>query len=87
VDRSFVRDITTDANDAAITLAVISMAHSLGLKVVAEGVEDAAQLEFLARHGCDQVQGYFLARPVDARGAERFLREGLGGTKGDPGEG
>ena len=87
VDRSFVRDITTDANDAAITLAVISMAHSLGLKVVAEGVEDAAQLEFLARHGCDQVQGYFLARPVDARGAERFLREGLGGSKGEPSEG
>ena len=74
VDRSFVRDITCDANDAAITLAIISMAHSLGLKVVAEGVESADQLAFLARHGCDQVQGYHLARPVDADACAALLR-------------
>jgi diguanylate cyclase (GGDEF)-like protein/PAS domain S-box-containing protein len=73
VDRSFVRDITSDANDAAITLAVISMAHSLGLKVVAEGVENAAQLAFLAQHGCDQVQGFFLARPMDADACGELL--------------
>src|SRR5690606_5507412 len=76
VDRSFVRDIISDASDAAITLAVISMAHSLGLEVVAEGVENAAQLEFLARHGCDQVQGYYLARPADAEVCTQLLREG-----------
>jgi EAL domain-containing protein (putative c-di-GMP-specific phosphodiesterase class I) len=78
VDRSFVRDITSDANDAAITLAVISMAHSLGLKVIAEGVETAAQLAFLAQHGCDQVQGYLLARPMNAEACARVLREGTG---------
>ncbi|MGH8662977.1 MAG: PAS domain S-box protein [Burkholderiales bacterium] len=81
IDRSFVRDIPTDANDAAITLAVISMAHSLGLKVIAEGVENSAQLAFLAQHGCDQVQGYFLARPMDAEACERVLR-GRDGGKG-----
>jgi diguanylate cyclase (GGDEF)-like protein/PAS domain S-box-containing protein len=74
VDRSFVRDIPADANDAAITLAVISMAHSLGLKVIAEGVENPAQLAFLAQHGCDQVQGYYLARPVAAEACAGLLQ-------------
>jgi diguanylate cyclase (GGDEF)-like protein len=64
IDRSFVRDITTDPDDATITQAVISMAHSLELKVVAEGVETEAQLEFLERYGCDEVQGYLYSKPV-----------------------
>jgi EAL domain-containing protein (putative c-di-GMP-specific phosphodiesterase class I) len=75
VDRSFVRDITTDADDAAITLAIISMAHSLGLKVIAEGVETEAQLAFLAKHRCDEMQGYYFSRPVHADDCSRMLRE------------
>jgi diguanylate cyclase (GGDEF)-like protein/PAS domain S-box-containing protein len=75
IDRSFVKDITTDADDATITLAVISMAHSLGLQVIAEGVETEAQLAFLARHGCDQIQGYYFARPLAAEECGVWLRE------------
>jgi predicted signal transduction protein with EAL and GGDEF domain len=83
IDRSFVRDITANANDAAITLAIISMAHSLGLKVVAEGVEEAAQLAFLAQHGCDQVQGFLLARPLDALACARIQQSGHLGAASD----
>jgi EAL domain-containing protein (putative c-di-GMP-specific phosphodiesterase class I) len=66
VDRSFVRDITSDADDAAIVLAIIALAHGLGMQVVAEGVETEAQLEFLRLHGCDKLQGFLLARPQGA---------------------
>ena len=66
IDRSFVRDVATGSNDAAIARAIISMAHRLGLKVVAEGVENAEQLEFLRANDCDEVQGYFIARPAGA---------------------
>jgi diguanylate cyclase (GGDEF)-like protein/PAS domain S-box-containing protein len=67
IDRSFVRDITTEADDANITRAIISMAHSLQLKVIAEGVETEAQATFLADHGCDEIQGYFLTPPLPAQ--------------------
>src|SRR5881394_4674771 len=62
IDRAFIRDVTTDADDASIALAIINLAHSLKLKVVAEGVETAAQLEFLRARGCDEVQGFYFAR-------------------------
>jgi EAL domain-containing protein (putative c-di-GMP-specific phosphodiesterase class I) len=75
IDREFIGDLTRDADDEAITSAVIAMGHSLGLHVVAEGVETDDQLDFLRRHGCDEIQGYWLARPLDAEACERFLRE------------
>jgi diguanylate cyclase (GGDEF)-like protein len=64
VDRSFIRDIPADAGDMKITRAIVAMAHGLRLKVVAEGVETAEQLEFLRGLSCDAVQGYFLHRPL-----------------------
>ncbi|MBW7852522.1 MAG: EAL domain-containing protein [Rhodospirillales bacterium] len=75
IDRSFVMDITTDFNDAAIVNAIIAMAHALRLKVVAEGVELMAHLEFLRDLGCDQMQGYLFSRPVAAAELTRMLGE------------
>ena len=76
IDQSFVRDLTTDPDDAAITSAIISMARSLNLKVIAEGVETVEQLRFLAAHQCDEIQGYYFSRPLPAPEAARLLREG-----------
>lgn len=64
IDRSFIRDIPDDEDDMEITSAVIAMAHNLKLKVVAEGIETAAQLAFLRRHRCDVGQGYLFDRPI-----------------------
>jgi diguanylate cyclase (GGDEF)-like protein len=66
IDQSFIRDITTDPDDAAIITAIIRMAHSLRLNVIAEGVETEAQLDFLRKRNCNQVQGHFFSRPVPA---------------------
>jgi diguanylate cyclase (GGDEF)-like protein/PAS domain S-box-containing protein len=66
IDIAFVRNIVTNPNDAAIAVAIISMAHSLKLRVVAEGVETRPQLEYLRRHRCDEVQGFYFSRPLNA---------------------
>jgi diguanylate cyclase (GGDEF)-like protein/PAS domain S-box-containing protein len=74
IDRSFVRDITTDADDAAIAKAVIALAHSMKLRVIAEGVESREQFDFLREQQCDQMQGYYLSRPLPGRQLESLLR-------------
>ncbi|WP_172844405.1 putative bifunctional diguanylate cyclase/phosphodiesterase [Tumebacillus algifaecis] len=74
IDQSFVRDITTDADDAAIATSVIALAHSLNRQVVAEGVETEAHLRYLAAHGCVEMQGYHFSGPLPAQEIEaRFL--------------
>lgn len=64
IDGAFIRDLTSSAEDASITLAIIGMAHRLNLQVIAECVETAEQLQFLRENGCDQAQGYYIARPM-----------------------
>ncbi|WP_445157866.1 EAL domain-containing protein [Halomonas sp. E14] len=64
IDRSFIREVTTNPHDSAIVQGIISMAHHLGLEVVAEGIEEAEQRDFLAAHGCDVLQGFFFAKPM-----------------------
>jgi EAL domain-containing protein (putative c-di-GMP-specific phosphodiesterase class I) len=66
VDQSFVRDLTTDQDDAALVMAIITLAHNLRLRVIAEGVETEEQLRFLQLLRCDEIQGYFFSKPVPA---------------------
>jgi diguanylate cyclase (GGDEF)-like protein len=73
LDQSFVSEVATDAGDAAIVTAVIAMAHSLELKVVAEGVETAEQLAFLRQRGCDTIQGFYFSAPMSADELEPYL--------------
>jgi diguanylate cyclase (GGDEF)-like protein len=77
IDRSFVRDITTNPDDLAIAKIIIDMARTLRMQVTAEGVEDQAQLELLAGHGCTEMQGFLFSRPLPAEKAELLLRHGL----------
>jgi len=80
IDQSFVRGVTTSSEDAAITSATIAMARQLGLRVVAEGVEEPGQMEFLGRHGCDEYQGFLFSPAVPPGTLAEMLRRGLGRT-------
>ena len=73
IDQSFVRDITTDPDTAAIVTAIIAMGHSLRLKVIAEGVEFTEQATFLRRYGCDQMQGFLIKAPVPPEELEAIV--------------
>ncbi len=74
IDKEFVGDLTNDPDDEAITATVITMAHSLGLNVVAEGVETEEQLMYLREQGCDEIQGFWLSRPLDVHHCLAFIR-------------
>jgi len=74
IDKAFVKDLARDVEDAAIVTSIIDMGHSLGMKVVAEGVETDAQRQFLIRHGCDEIQGFWLARPMPTEQALAFIQ-------------
>ncbi len=74
IDRSFIRNITEDSKTEAITIAIIQMAHSLNLRVVAEGVETQAELDFLRKHKCDEIQGYLFSPPLPASKFEKLLK-------------
>jgi EAL domain-containing protein (putative c-di-GMP-specific phosphodiesterase class I) len=75
IDRSFIRDLISNPDDASIVNAIISLAHGLRLKVVAEGVESPAQLELLKRMGCDQYQGFLRSPAVPADQVKPLLAE------------
>ena len=81
IDRSFIRDLPRDANDVAITQAIIAISSKLGLAVIAEGVETREQFEFLRNNGCNQIQGFYFSRP---RPPQEIIDEFRGGTPGNP---
>lgn len=76
IDRCFIQDITTDRHDATISLAIIDLAHSLSLQVIAEGVETTEQIQFLRENSCDLVQGYYFSPPLPAAEFEKMLIDG-----------
>jgi diguanylate cyclase (GGDEF)-like protein/PAS domain S-box-containing protein len=83
IDRSFINEMTTDANDAAIVMAIITLAHSLKLKVIAEGVETEEHARFLRLLRCDEMQGYLFSKPLPAADFERLLTKERTGTAQD----
>jgi diguanylate cyclase (GGDEF)-like protein/PAS domain S-box-containing protein len=77
IDRSFIKDLPTDEDAANLTAGIIALAHRLRMKVVAEGVETLEQLGYLRAHGCDEIQGYYLSKPITADEMSRFLKRDL----------
>ena len=75
IDQSFIRDLIQDKDDAMIVNTVISLAHNLGLLVIAEGVEDYEQVTYLREHGCDVIQGYYYSRPLPAAEFGEWLKD------------
>ncbi len=75
IDRSFIADMERNPDDLALTTAIIAMAHSLGITVVAEGVEKEVQFEILRERGCDLAQGYWLGQPMRASSFAQLLRQ------------
>ena len=75
IDQGFVRDVLSDHNDAAIARTILALGHSLGLGVIAEGVETEAQRDFLASSGCSAYQGYYFCRPLPIERFEAYMRE------------
>ncbi len=73
IDQSFIRDLTLDKNSASIVTTIISMAHKLGVKVIAEGVENREQVNFLREHACDEIQGFYYSKPVPAESLSRLI--------------
>jgi len=77
IDQSFVRDLPTDEDDVALVKAIISIAKNLNLSTIAEGVETNEQREFMLKHGCDKIQGYFYSKPIPADEMEKLLEKGI----------
>jgi EAL domain-containing protein (putative c-di-GMP-specific phosphodiesterase class I) len=77
VDRSFITELRDGTDDATIVRTIITLGHNLGLRIVAEGVETPQQAAFLCANGCDEAQGYWYSRPLNAMQFERLLREHL----------
>lgn len=75
IDQSFVCDIEVDENDDAIVRSIISLGHQFKLRIIAEGVETAAQLEFLRSNGCDEIQGYHFSRPLPPEEFVKFINK------------
>ena len=84
VDRSFVKDIATNGDSAAIVKTIIALGHNLGLKVVAEGVENDEQIAFLSANGCDELQGFHFSKPVSTWRLKKLLEKEAAAHRGSP---